>query len=388
MKPVYLDYNATTPLDPSVREAMMPYLGEIFGNPSSIHVLGQNARAHLHRAHERAASVLGCSPMEVVFTSGGTESNNFAILGTARSLRARGRHLITSSIEHHAVLDCFNYLEKHEGFAVTRLPVGMDGRIAIKDLEAAFRPDTVLASIMAANNEIGTLQPVAEIGAACRARGVVFHTDAAQWVGKEPFNGVESFNADLLSVCAHKFHGPKGAGLLYVRSNLTPHPILLGGSQQEYLRAGTENLAAIAGLTEALERFVPKPVFDQSQIAPLARRVIEMVKSLPGCKLVSPENGRLVNTISFVVKDAESVVLIAGLDLAGVCASSGAACSSGVLEPSHVVAALGFSPELANALVRLSLGRETTEADIAHLEQVLPEVVQRAQLPAQYGKNS
>src|SRR5438874_3001309 len=209
---VYFDYNATTPLDPAIREAMLPFLGEVFGNPSSVHHVGRRARALLDDARERVAQVWRCKPSEVVFTSGGTESNNLALFGAARHLRSKGRHLITSAIEHHAVLHCCDYLANKEGFEVTYLPVDNTGRVTVQSLAAAIRPDTILVSIMAANNELGTIQPIAELGAACQERGVLFHTDAVQWFGKEPMPNIQQFNADLVSMCAHKIHGPKGAG--------------------------------------------------------------------------------------------------------------------------------------------------------------------------------
>ena len=252
---IYFDYNATTPLDPAVRDAMLPFLGDVWGNPSSVHHVGRKARALLDDARDRAAIFLGAKPGEIIFTSGGTESNNLAIFGAARLLKSKGRHLITSAVEHHAVLHCFDYLEKKEGFAVTRLPVDSDGRVSPDDLKQAIRPDTVLVSVMAANNEIGTIQPVVELGAVCRERGIIFHTDAVQWFGKEPLENIGQFNADLVSVCAHKFHGPKGAGLLFAKSPLHPDPILFGGGHENERRAGTENLAGIFGLVEALERF-------------------------------------------------------------------------------------------------------------------------------------
>ena len=249
---IYLDYNATTPLDPAVRDAMLPFFGEFWGNPSSVHHVGQKSRALLDDARDRAAKFLGAKPSEIIFTSGGTEANNLAIFGTVRLLKTKGRHLITSAIEHPAVLHCFDYLEKKEGFLMTRLPVDAEGRVSVDDFAKAVRPDTVFASIMAANNEIGTLQPVAQFGDMCRARGIIFHTDAVQWFGKEPFTGIAQFNADLVSVCAHKFHGPKGAGLLYIKSPLHPDPILFGGGHENERRAGTENVAAIIGLVAAL----------------------------------------------------------------------------------------------------------------------------------------
>jgi cysteine desulfurase len=375
---VYFDYNATTPLDPAVREAMLPFLGETWGNPSSVHHVGRRARAQLDEARERAAKALGAKPSEIVFTSGGTESNNLAIFGTARRLKPKGRHLITSAIEHHAVLHCFDYLEKKEGFEITRLPVNSEGRVAVADLKKAIRPDTVLVSIMAANNEIGTIQPVAELGAVCREREIVFHSDAVQSFGKEPFRTIDQFNADLVSVCAHKFHGPKGIGLLYVRSPLHPDPIVFGGGHENERRAGTENLAGIIGLVEAMERFISTPVFPAALLNPLSQQLIDCISKIKGAEFVGSARHRLSNTVAFVVKGTDSIVLLGGLDIEGICASSGSACSAGSLEPSHVIAALG-KPESAHALVRLSLGRESTVEEVNYVCGLLPEVVRRAQ---------
>ncbi len=379
MRTVYFDYNATTPLDPAVREAMLPYLGEVFGNPSSVHQVGRRARANLDEARDRTARVLGCKPSEVVFTSGGTESNNLALFGTARLLRPKGRHLITSAVEHHSVLHCCEYLARKEGFEVTYLPVDHEGLVAVESLDQAIRPDTVLVSIMAANNEIGTVQPVAALGAHCRERGIVFHTDAAQWVGKERFEDIHQFNADLVSLCAHKLHGPKGVGALFVRSPLLPDPIVFGGGHENERRAGTENLAGIIGLVEALERFVRQPVFNQQQLKPLADRLIRALDGLEGVQLVGSRERRLVNTVSFVTRGADSIALLAGLDLEGICASSGSACSAGSLEPSHVIRALGTGTELANSLVRFSLGRESSLEEVAYVEAILPKVIRRVQ---------
>jgi cysteine desulfurase len=376
---IYFDYNATTPLDPAVREAMLPFLGEIWGNPSSVHHVGRRARAFLDDSRERAAKILSCKPSEVIFTSGGTESNNLAIFGTARLLKPKGRHLITSAIEHHAVLNCFDYLEKKEDFEVTRLPVDAEGLVSPEVLKKVIRPDTVLVSIMAANNEIGTIQPIAELGAVCRECGVVFHTDAVQWFGKEPFENIDQFNADLVSVCAHKFHGPKGAGLLYIKSPLHPDPITFGGGHENERRAGTENLAGIAGLVEATERFIKLPVFERSKLSPLASKMIKSIEKIDGAEVVGSRNRRLANTVPFVVRGADSIALLAGLDMEGICASSGSACSSGSLEPSHVIVALGRR-EQANSLVRFSLGRDSTESEVVLVEQLLPEIVRRAQL--------
>ena len=378
MRTVYFDYNATTPLDPQVREAMLPFLGEVWGNPSSVHHIGRQARAHLDDARDRAAKVLGAKPSEIVFTSGGTESANLAILGSARLLKQKGRHIITSTIEHHAVLLCFEHLAQKEGFELTLLPVDHEGLISPDSLATAIRPETILVSIMAANNEIGTVQPVAELGAICQQRGVVFHTDAVQWFGKEPFENIHQFNADLVSICAHKIHGPKGAGALYVKSPLQPQATMLGGSHENERRAGTENLAAIIGLVEVLERFVKKPVFDPAKLAPLKSRLLSLVDRLPGVQFMGSRARSLPNTVSFVVEESDSLPLLAGLDLEGICASSGSACSAGSLEPSHVVAALGVNRRLANSLIRFSLGRESTLAEVEHVESVLPEVIQRA----------
>ncbi|MGH8022049.1 MAG: cysteine desulfurase family protein, partial [Limisphaerales bacterium] len=282
-----------------------------------------------------------------------------------------------STIEHHAVLNCFDFLEAREGFQVSRLPVNSNGRVSPEDLERAIQPDTVLVSVMAANNEIGAIQPIAELGAICRSRGIVFHTDAVQWFGKQPFESMASFNADLVSVCAHKFHGPKGAGLLWIRSPLHPDPILLGGSHENERRAGTENLAAIEGLVTALEKFINPPVFDRSRLLLLADRLCASLAAIQGCQLVSPRADCLSNTVSFTVEGADSIALLAGLDVAGICASSGSACSAGSLEPSHVVAAIG-RPTLANSLVRFSMGRETTTEEIDFVSGSLPEIVHRA----------
>jgi cysteine desulfurase len=378
MKTVYFDYNATTPLDPQVREAMLPFMGEVWGNPSSVHHVGRLARAHLDEARDRAAKVLGAKPSEITFTSGGTESANLAILGTARLLKPKGHHIITSAIEHHAVLHCCERLAQDEGFEVTRLPVDQTGLVSPDSLAKAIRPDSIFVSIMAANNEIGTLQPVAELGAICQQHGVIFHTDAVQWFGKAPFERIQQFNADLVSICAHKIHGPKGAGALYVKSPLQLSAVLLGGSHENERRAGTENMAGIIGLVETLERFVRTPVFDPLKLRPLTNRLLLLIDGLPGVQFVGSRDRRLANTVSFVVEGSDSLPLLAGLDLEGICASSGSACSAGSLEPSHVVEALGIDQALANSLVRFSLGRESTLADIERAESILPEVIRRA----------
>ncbi|HMP82856.1 MAG TPA: cysteine desulfurase family protein [Verrucomicrobiota bacterium] len=383
MRTIYCDYNATTPLDPAVRDAMLPFLSEAWGNPSSIHHVGRRVRASLDEARERASVVLRCKPSEVIFTSGGTESNNLAVFGTARLQKSRGRHIISSTIEHHAVLHCLDYLRKNEGFDVTLLPVNREGIVSVDSLKAAIRPDTILVSIMSANNEVGSLQPVSELGAVCRERGVLFHTDAVQWFGKEPFSGVDQFNADLVSVCAHKFHGPKGAGLLYIRSPLHPEPMLFGGAHENERRAGSENVAGIVGLAEAMEKFIQTPVFNSKKMLSLTEPLIEGLRKVRGIEVIGSSEARLENTVAFVVENTDSVALLAGLDLEGICASGGSACSAGSLEPSHVVRAMGYGDKLARALIRMSFGRENNREEIGMILHVVPDVVRRSITPEQ-----
>jgi cysteine desulfurase len=357
---------------------MMPFFGEVYGNPSSVHHVGRQARAILDDARDRVAKVWQCKPSEVVFTSGGTESNNLAIFGTARVLAGKGKHIITSTIEHHAVLHCFQYLEKKEGFSVTYVPVNTDGLINPADVKAAIRPDTTFVSIMAANNEIGTIEPVAEIGGICRERGIIFHTDAVQWFGKEPFENIAQFNADLVSFCAHKLHGPKGVGALYIKSPLHPDPIIFGGGHENERRAGTENLAAVIGLAEAMERFVKTPVFAREQLLKITNELAGSVSQIEGVHLRGSQTNRLSNTIAFTVDGADSITLLAGLDIDGVCASSGSACSAGSLEPSHVITALGVEKDEANSLVRFSLGRDSTVDEVREGVPILEAVVKRS----------
>lgn len=356
---------------------MLPFFSDVWGNPSSVHHVGRHARAILDDAHDRVARAWGAKPSEIVFTSGGTEGNNLAIFGIARLLRDKGRHLITSSIEHHAVLHCFDYLRKKEGFQVTYLPVNSQGIIEPETLKSAIRPDTIFVSLMAANNETGTIQPIAELGSICQERGIIFHTDAVQWFGKEPFERVHDFKADLVTACAHKFHGPKGAGALFIKSPLHPDPILFGGGHENERRAGTENLVSIIGFAEATERFVKNPVFPKGKLRLQTDTLLKMIDSIPGVHFRGCRTQRLANTISFTVEDADSMTLLANLDLEGICASSGSACSAGSLEPSHVMTALGVDKNEANALVRFSLGRESTAEEVAFVCGVLPQVIER-----------
>lgn len=378
MNPIYWDYNATTPPDPRVRQAMEPFSDQLWGNPSSVHSVGRRARAALDEFRYRLAGVWRCKPSEVVFTSGGTESNNLAVLGAARLGKAQGRsHLVTSPVEHHAVLHAFKYLESQEGFTLTLLPVDHHGRVSAETVAAALRSDTALVSVMTANNETGTIQPVAEIGRLCRQQGVTFHTDAVQSFGKLPFESVHQFEADLVSVCAHKFHGPKGAGALFIRSPLLPHPTQHGGAQENERRGGTENLTAVAGLVTAFECFVPQPVFPADPLRAWTERLGRAVTSLPGVERHGCPENRLSNTLAFSVEGTDSISLLANLDLEGVCASSGSACTAGSVEPSHVLRAMGVPESRAKALVRFSLGRESTEDEVTRVERLLPALIAR-----------
>jgi len=377
METIYLDYNATTPLDRGVAEAMMPFLTETYGNPSSSHHVGRKARALMDDARDRLAGVFRCKPSELVFTSGGTEADNLAILGCARVLGEQGRHLISSPTEHHAVLHTLEHLAKEEGYELDLLPVDKAGRIDPDDLKAKLRPDTILVSVMSANNETGTVQPVDQLGGICRDRGVVFHTDAVQSFGKRPFESISQFRADLVTLCPHKFHGPKGIGLLYIRSPLQPQRILFGGGHENDRRSGTENLAGIIGLVESTCRFVPTPVFSTDHLIPKIRCLTALLKAIEGFEVAGSEEDRLPNTLAFTVTGCDSASLLAALDIEGVCASSGSACSAGALTPSHVIQAMGISADRATCFVRLSLGRETTEEEIARVGEMLPGLIDR-----------
>ena len=377
MRTVYFDYNATTPLDPDVREAMLPFLGDLYGNPSSVHHVGRRARAWLDEAHERAARVLGCRPSELLFTSGGTEANNLAIVGAARALRAKGRHLLTSSVEHAAVLRCFKNLAAREDFHLTLLPVGRAGVVDPNDVAGALRPDTILVSVMSANNETGIRQPIREIARLCHERGLMFHTDAVQSFGKEDAVRAAGFGADLMALCPHKFHGPKGIGLLCIRTPLQIQPLLAGGPQENDRRPGTENLAGIAGLVRAMELFLVPPIFGRSDLSPCTRLLERELTQVEGVHVIGSAASRLANTVSFAVEGTDSIALLAALDLQGICASSGSACSAGSVEPSHVLNAMGYPPALASSFVRFSLGRESTEEEAAFVASRWPELIER-----------
>jgi len=379
VRTVNLDYNATTPLDDGVREAMMPFLSGVFGNPSSVHHMGQRARAALDEARERVAAVLKANPSEIIFTSGATESCNHAILGAARLRSEKGRHIVTSAIEHHAVLHSCEYLENKENFEVSVVLPDANGRISPDSVREVIRTDTILVSLMAANNEVGTIQPVAEIGEFCANNCILFHTDAVQAFGKLSFDEISQFRADFVSLCAHKFHGPKGVGILYARSPLQPPPLIHGGAHENARRAGTENLPAIIGMAEAIERFVPNPVFPGDSLLEQTTDLLDWLDSLDGVTPRGHRTERLPNTVAFSVVGADSISLLANLDIEGICASSGSACSSGSITPSHVLSAMGVPSAEANSLIRLSLGRKTSAADLHHLRTVLPFILQSSQ---------
>ncbi|MDB6175421.1 MAG: iscS [Chthoniobacteraceae bacterium] len=359
---IYLDYNATTPLAPEAMQAMLPFLGQHFGNPSSIHQAGREARAAVDEARDRIARLLGAKSHEIIFTGGGTESDNLAVIGLARSQADRGRHLVTSRSEHHAVLHAFEHLEKREGFSVTWLPVDSRGRIDPDQLSDALTPQTTLVSLMSANNETGTLQPVGDAARICRAKGVLFHTDAIQSFGKE---GIVARDFDAVSLAAHKFHGPKGAGVLYLGSGIAIDALQFGGSHENARRPGTENVAAIAGMAAAAEIAIAGLGMEQERQAGLRDRLWNGIEeAFPAAILNGDPEWRLANTlnVSFPGHDGESLLM--NLDLAGICASSGSACMVGSILPSHVLLAMGVSAELARSTVRFSVGKLTSAEEI------------------------
>lgn len=375
---LYLDHAATTPTDPAVVEAMLPYFTECFGNPSSIYKLGRAALQALDDARGITAEALGCSPKEIVFLGGGSEADNLAIKGAAFAARERGKgnHIITSAIEHHAVLHACDYL-KEFGFEITVLPVSSDGLVSVEDFRAAIRPETVLATIMYANNEIGTIQPIAEIGALCRERGIVFHTDAVQAAGQLPLD-VNALNVDLLTLTAHKFYGPKGVGALYVRRGVSLLSQINGGGQERRRRAGTENVAGIVGFATALQRAEARRTEYVAHCTELRDRLIDGITArVPQVELNGSRSERLANNVnlSFAYTEGESILLL--LDQAGICASAGSACSSGSLEPSHVLTALGLDADAAHGSVRFSVGKDTSAADIEYVLQALPPMIER-----------
>lgn len=371
---IYLDFAATTPVSPEVAEAMAPYFQDCFGNPSSIHGTGREAHKALDLARQRTAEAIGAKPREIYFTSGGSESDSWALIGTAFALKDQGRHIITSAIEHHAVLRTCQWLEK-QGFEVTYLPVDSNGLVSAEEAEGAMREDTILISVMTANNEIGTLEPVREIGEAARKHGIRFHTDAVQAIGAVPVRA-DVCHADLISISAHKFHGPKGTGCLYIREGTRMDALIHGGEQERRMRAGTENLAGIAGMGKAIELAVRNMEKKNARITALRDRLIRGIRErTDGAELNGHPSLRLPNNCSMRFKGVEGEALLLRLDLAGIAASGGSACASGSLEPSHVLKAIGQSDEEAGGSIRLTLGDTTTEEEIEEVIRVLPEIV-------------
>jgi cysteine desulfurase len=376
MKAIYLDFAATTPVDAEVIEAMLPYFREAFGNPSSIHSFGQQARSVVEDAREKVSSFLGVKPAEIVFTSGGTESNNFAIKGIAWGNRKKGNHIITSAIEHHAVMEPCHFLER-EGFEVTFLPVDSYGLVEPCDVEKAITGRTVLISIMHANNEIGTVQPIAEIGKIARERGVYFHTDAVQTFGHMPFS-VDDLNVDLLSLSAHKLYGPKGVGALYIRQGTRLEPHMHGGEQEGKRRASTHNVPGIVGLAKAVELAEKAMAEEDTRITGLRNRLIRGIfDRIDRVRLNGHPEKRLANNVNISIGYCEGEAMILSLDLMGIACSTGSACSSTSVEPSHVLRAIGLSVEETRGSLRFSLGRDTKEQEIDKVLEVLPKIVKR-----------
>ena len=375
---IYMDHSATTPVDPRVVEAMAPFWTEIYGNPSSVYGLGRRAAAALEDARRTVARVLNCQPAEVVFTSCGTESDNLAIRGVALAAAAKGRrHLITTPIEHHAVLHTVADLAERFDFEVTQVPVDRTGLVDPAAVEAAIRPDTALISVMLANNEVGTVEPVAEIGKIARRNGVPIHTDAVQGAASLSLD-VEALNVDLLALSAHKFHGPKGVGLLYVRKGTRLGPVQTGGSQEKGRRAGTENVPYIVGMARALELADAGREEEAARLLALRERLrVGLFERIPEIELTGHAERRLPGHLSFIVRGAEAQSLLIALDLAGIAASSGSACASGAPTPSGVLRAMGYEPNEALGALRLTLGRATTDADVDTVLDKLPEIVRR-----------
>ncbi|MCM8762136.1 MAG: cysteine desulfurase NifS [Candidatus Omnitrophica bacterium] len=373
---IYMDYNATTPCDKRVVDEMVPYFSEQFGNPSSIYRLARDAKKAVEKARENLAKLLDCKPEEVFFTSCGTEADNWAITGTAFGMRDKGRHIITSSIEHHAVLHTCKFLEKM-GYEITYLPVDRYGIVDIEILKKSIRKDTILVSIMAANNEIGTIQPIKEIAQIVKEKGVLFHTDAVQVVGKLPFS-VKQLGLDMLSLSGHKFYGPKGVGALYVKKGVKLIPFIYGGGQERKKRAGTENVAGIVGIGKAAEIAISEMTEEGEKIRPLRDKLEEGIKQkIPEIIINGHPEKRLYNTLNLCIRAVEGEAILLHLDFEGICASSGSACTSGSLEPSHVLVAIGVPDILLHSSLRLSLGKHNTEDDVDKVLEVLPGIAEK-----------
>ncbi len=375
-KVIYLDHASTTPTDPEVVSAMLPWFTEEYGNPSTVYSLGLTAAQAVQNARESIADQLGAEPEEIYFTSGGTESDDWAILGTADAQQKKGRHLITSAVEHHAVLESMDYLEKH-GYEITRIPVDGGGLVDPESVRKAIRPDTILVSIMHANNEVGTIQPIAEIGKITREAGVLFHVDAVQTAGKQPLD-VKELGVDLLSVSAHKLYGPKGVGLMYLRKRTRISPLFHGGGQEKGRRAGTHNVPGIVGMAKAFELASARMAGDAVREAKLRDRLWQgLSDNIEAICLNGDPIHRLAGNLNVRLDGIEGEAMILMLDMEGICVSSGSACTTGSLEPSHVLLAMGIPAEHAHGSLRVTLGRSTTEADIDHFIKVFPPIVSR-----------
>lgn len=371
---IYADNSATTKMSRTAIDAMLPYMETYYGNPSSLHSVGQKAAEALSDARERIARRLGCMPREITFTSGGSEADNQAIISAARLGEKKGKkHIISTAFEHHAVLHTLEKLRK-EGFEIELLPVGERGNITAEQVAAAIRPDTCLVTVMYANNEIGSIMPIAEIGAVCRAKGVLFHTDAVQAVGHLPID-VKAQNIDMLSLSAHKFHGPKGIGVLYAKQGILLTPIIEGGAQERGKRAGTENIPAIVGMAAALDEACDHLEENAAHMTALRDRLIAGLEKIPHSALNGSKENRLPCNVNFCFEGIEGESLLLLLDTRGICASSGSACTSGSLDPSHVLLAIGRPHEVAHGSLRLSLCESNTVEEVDYMLKAIPEVV-------------
>ena len=376
MRKVYLDNAATTALSPKVLEKMMPYLTDIYGNASSPHSFGQTARIGVEHAREQVARAINADPSEIVFTGCGTESDNTVLFGVVERYAKKGDHIITTNVEHHAILHSCAALEK-KGIKVTYLPVDKDGLVTPEQVRDAITDKTILVSVMFANNEVGTIMPIPEIAAVCHEKGVLFHTDAVQAAGHIPID-VKAMGIDMLSISGHKFHGPKGVGVLYERKGIRLPSYIIGGEQEKGRRAGTENVAGIVGLGEALELAVTNMSESSARMTRMRDRLIDGIEAtIPEVKLNGHRTKRLPNNVNFSIKYIEGESILLMLDMAGIAASSGSACTSGSLDPSHVLLALGLTHEVAHGSVRLTLGDDTTDEDIDYVLETLPKVAHR-----------
>ncbi|MDQ2085796.1 cysteine desulfurase NifS [Herbivorax sp. ANBcel31] len=375
-KTIYFDHAATTPISTEVLEEMLPYFTENFGNPSSIYSLGRESKKALEEAREKVSKAVGSNPREIFFTGSGTEADNWAVKGVAYANKDKGNHIITTNIEHHAVMHACQYLES-DGFEVTYLPVDENGLVSANEVLKAIRPDTILITIMFANNEIGTIQPIKEIGKIARDKGVFFHTDAVQAVGTVPID-VNDLNIDLLSLSSHKFYGPKGVGALYVKKGVRITSFMHGGAQERGRRASTENVAGIVGLGKAIQLATKNIEENNKKLIGLRDRTIEEVmEKIPFTKLNGDRQNRLPGNINFSFEFIEGESLLLMLDMKGIAASSGSACTSGSLDPSHVLLAIGLPHEIAHGSLRITFGKDNTHEDIDLLMKELPEIVER-----------